>query len=204
MNEKLNHLFPLKLLVSLLPGEVAWEKYAHCFIRMEAPAKTILLKEGEVSKKAYMIEQGCVRAWFNNAGKDVTAQFFFENSTVSSLESFKKNIPSLVTIETLEPCILWYVHKPDFEKIIDEIGNVPALRKGFMDVVFNRTFHYMKHFLSFIKDSPKQRYLNLVNENPQIILRVPQHYIASYLGISSVHLSRIKNAIARENKKRSI
>lgn len=181
-----------------------WDEYAGYFKRIEVPAKTILLREGEVSKKAYLIEQGCIRVWFNNAGKDITVQFFFEKNTVSSLESFKKNIPSLVNIETLEPCVLWYIPKPDIEKIINETGNIPVLRSALMDAVLNRTFHYMEHFLSFIKDSPKQRYLNLVQKTPQIVLRVPQHYIASYLGISSVHLSRIKTAIAKEKKKRTI
>ncbi len=181
-----------------------WIEYVSYFNRIEVPAKTILLHEGEVSKKAYLIEKGCIRVWFNNAGKDMTVQFFFENNTVSSLESFKKNIPSLLTMETLEPCILWYIHKPHVEKIIAEIGNVPALREKFIDAMFNRTFHYMKHFLSFIKDSPKQRYLNLINESPQTVLRVPQHCIASYLGISSVHLSRIKNSLAKEKRKQAI
>jgi len=178
-----------------------WNEYTGFFKRIEVPAKTILLREGEVSKKAYLIEKGCMRVWFNNAGKDMTVQFFFENNTVSSLESFKKNIPGLLTIETLEPCILWYINKPDIESIIDETGDIPALRKKLLDAVLNRTFHYMQHFFSFIKDSPKQRYINLVQQSPQIVLRVPQHYIASYLGISTVHLSRIKSAIAKENKR---
>jgi DNA-directed RNA polymerase specialized sigma subunit len=58
----------------------------------------------------------------------------------------------------------------------------------------------MNHFLSSIRDTPRQRYLNLVKEKPQIVKRVPQHYIASYLGITTVHLSRIKSKIARENR----
>jgi CRP-like cAMP-binding protein len=71
------------------------QKYAPYFKRMEVPAKTILLKEGEISKRAYWIESGCIRVWFNNDGKDVTYQFFFENSTVASIESLRKNIPSV-------------------------------------------------------------------------------------------------------------
>jgi hypothetical protein len=59
----------------------------------------------------------------------------------------------------------------------------------------------MKHFFSFIKDSPAQRYQNLMKEKPEIIRRIPQHYIASYLGVSSVHLSRIKNKLAGKKHK---
>lgn len=174
-----------------------WLDYTSCFKRIQVPAKTMLLNEGEISKKLFLIEKGCVRAWFNYNGNDITFQFFFENSAVSSIESFRKKIPSLVTIETIEPCILWYIYKKDMDRIIAEITEIAELREKFIAAIFERTFDYMKHFFSFIKDTPEQRYLNLIKEKPQIIKRVPQHYIASYLGVSKVHLSRIKNKLAK-------
>jgi CRP-like cAMP-binding protein len=67
-----------------------WDEYVSYYHRIEVPTGTILLKEGEVSKKAFMIEKGCLRVWFNNNGKDITFQFFFENEAVSSAESFRK------------------------------------------------------------------------------------------------------------------
>jgi hypothetical protein len=72
-----------------------WDKYLSCYHRIEVPAKTILLREGDVSKKAYLIEKGCLRAWFNNNGKDITFQFFFEMEGISSDESFRKKVPSM-------------------------------------------------------------------------------------------------------------
>ena len=78
----------LKKLIPQLQG--SWEKYASLYHRLEVPAKTILLHEGDVSKKAWYIEKGCLRVWFNNKGKDVTFQFFFEQEGVSSIESFRK------------------------------------------------------------------------------------------------------------------
>lgn len=167
---------------------------------MEVPAKTVLLKEGEVSKKLFLIEKGCVRVWFNNNGKDVAFQFFFENNTVASIENFRKKFPSPVVIETIEPGVIWWIRKKDVDRIIAEISEIPALRDIFIDVLFERTFDYMKHFFSFIKDTPTQRYLNLIAEKPQIVQRIPQHYIASYLGVSTVHLSRIKNKLAKKIK----
>jgi CRP-like cAMP-binding protein len=177
-----------------------WLDYISCFKRMEVAAKTVLLHEGEVSKKVFLIEKGCLRVWFNNNGKDITFQFFFENSTVASIESFRKKIPSPLTIEAIEPCVVWWIHKKDIDRIVAEINDIPLLREKFIDAVFERTFDYMKHFFSFIKDTPQQRYLSLLKEKPQIVKRVPQHYIASYLGISTVHLSRIKNQLAKAKK----
>jgi DNA-directed RNA polymerase specialized sigma subunit len=55
----------------------------------------------------------------------------------------------------------------------------------------------MNEFVSFIRDTPEQRYQKLLKERPHIVRRVPQHYIASYLGISKVHLSRIKSKLAK-------
>lgn len=56
-----------------------WNEYVNYFNRIEVPAKTVLLKEDQISKKMFLIEKGCIRVWFNHNGKDVTSQFFFEN-----------------------------------------------------------------------------------------------------------------------------
>lgn len=166
---------------------------------MEVPAKTLLLRENEISGSAYYIEKGVVRAWYNNDGKDVTFQFFMENTMFSSLESFRKGQPSMVSLETIENCILWKIDKSDADMVLAEIYENPELRAQFMDSLFERVFDYMKHFFSFIKDTPKQRYISLTKERPEIIRRIPQHYIASYLGITTVHLSRIKSAILKDD-----
>jgi CRP-like cAMP-binding protein len=182
------------------PDDDTWNDYQSRFKRIDVPAKTILLKEGAISKKVFLIEKGCIRAWFNNNGKDITFQFFFENNTVASIESFRKKIPSLITIETIEPSVVWWIYKNDMDEIIEQIKEIPQLRDMFINTIFERTFNYMKHFLSSIKDTPQQRYLNLIKENPQVVKRIPQHYIASYLGITTVHMSRIKNKLAKEKR----
>ena len=175
-----------------------WNEYTSYFKRLEVSAKTILLEEGEISKRLFIIEKGCIRVWFNNNGKDLTTQFFFEHQSVASIESFIKKLPSPVFIETIEPSVLWWIHKSDVDIILEEIKEIPELRDQFIDKIFQRTFDYIKHFVSLIKDSPTERYLNLMKENPQITQRVPQHYIASYLGVSTVHLSRIKSKLLQK------
>ena len=174
-----------------------WNDYTHCFKRIEIPAKTVLLSEGETSKKLFLVEKGCIRVWFNNNGKDISFQFFFENHVVSSVESFRKNVPSPVTVETIEPSVVWWITKKEVDRIFDEIKHIPQLQDLLIDAVFERTYDYMKHFLTSIKDTPEQRYLNLIKEKPEMIRRVPQHYIASYLGVTTVHLSRIKSKLAK-------
>ena len=177
-----------------------WQTYVSYFTRLNVPARTTLLAEGEISTKAYLIEKGAIRVCFNHHGKDITSQFFFENQTVSSIESLKKSIPIRVSVETIEPSILWRIEKRNLERVLEEMNEIREIRNFITDALLERTFHYMDHFLSFIRDTPEERYLKLLQDAPHIIIRVPQHYIASYLGISGVHLSRIKSKIAKKKQ----
>lgn len=174
-----------------------WVEYKEHFTRIEVPAKTDLLKEGETPQKMFFIENGSIRVWHNHHGRDITCQFFFENSMVSSIESFKKDIVSPITIQTIEACIIWWIDKREMKKIIEEIKENPVLRDMLIDALFERTFDYIRHFTTFILETPEQRYLQVLRDRPELVQRVPQHYIASYLGITSVHLSRIKNKLAK-------
>src|SRR5690554_514322 len=91
------------------------EKLGTYLKKMEIPARTLLLKEGQVSQAMYFIEKGCLRTWVNNDGKEITTQFFFEGESVSSFESFRANKPSLYSIESLESCVLHVLSKRDFD-----------------------------------------------------------------------------------------
>lgn len=160
------------------------------FIQKDVPAKTILLEEGQISRTMYFVENGCLRTWVNNDGKEITTQFFFEGDSVSSIESFRTNKPSLYSIESLEACVLQTISQQDFQTALEEL---PELKQKMEEHLFNRLFQAQQLFYSFLKNSPQQRYEELVERYPHIIRRVPQHYIASYLGITSVSLSRIRN-----------
>ncbi len=174
-----------------------WDKYLPFQKRMEVPAKTILLEEGKVSGNYIFVEQGCLRTAFNNNGSDKTVQFFFENEGLSSLESFMKNTPSLFTIETIEPSVVYLLPKAHVNNLIAELSQEPGFLQMMLSILAERQFHYMREAITFIRDTPEQRYQNLLNQRPHIVQRVPQHYIASYLGVSTVHLSRIKSKLAK-------
>jgi CRP-like cAMP-binding protein len=164
--------------------------FGKLFSEKDIPAKTTLLSEGEISKYLYFIKKGCLRMWFNNDGKDVTFQFFFENQAVSSIESFMNRVPSLFNIESIEPSKVIRISKSNFDLLLD---SRPDIKDGFHKITIQRMENYAKLFLSRIKDNPKKRYEELLNSHPEIVKRVPQHYIASYLGITPISLSRIKN-----------
>jgi CRP-like cAMP-binding protein len=125
-------------------------------------------------------------------GRNTSAIIIVWKMSVSSAESFKKRVPSIFTLEAIEPSVLHWIGKEKMDKIMREILQVPKLRDQMMDVLFERQWHYAHHFLSFIKYTPRERYQQLVRERPDLIRRVPQQYIASYLGITPVSLSRIR------------
>lgn len=169
---------------------IEWTKYLHLFKRQEVAPRTVLLKEGEVAKNLYYIEKGSLRLCFNKDGKDITFQFFFEGEVVSSIESFRTNQPGLYTVESIERSTLYAISKHDF---FSKIQNIPEISEALERYTFQRLICYQKLFLSRIKDKPEERYRELTEKYPEIIKRIPQHYIASYLGITSVSLSRIRN-----------
>ena len=167
-----------------------WESFKHLFSQQEVPGRTILLAEGKIARTMFFIEKGCLRTWINSDGKEITTQFFFEGDSVASIESFRTSQPSLYNIESIEPCILQTISHQDFQNALE---NSPELKKKLEERLFRRLFQSQQIFYSFLKNNPQKRYEELIERHPHIVQRVPQHYIASYLGITSVSLSRIRN-----------
>lgn len=179
-----------QLLNTLKEDNTSWKRFQEIFVETEVPPKTILLREGEIAGKIYFIKMGCLREWFNKDGKDVTFQFFFENQPVASIDSFMNQKPSLFTIESIEPSQILSISKSDFDELL---SRYPRFKEEYENLIFSRLRNYSQLFLSRIKDSPQERYEDLLKNHPEIIQRIPQHYIASYLGITPISLSRIRN-----------
>ncbi|HEX2935231.1 MAG TPA: Crp/Fnr family transcriptional regulator [Bacteroidales bacterium] len=178
------------LIEYLKKDEVKWDKFRSFFEKNEVPARTQILTAGDVSMHLHFVRKGCLRMWFNKDGKDITFQFFFEGQAVASLDSFLTQQPSLFTLESIEPTTYISISKKNMDALYKEF---PQLKEGFQEILFQRFRNYAQLFLSRIKDSPQERYRDLLTNHPEIIKRVPQHYIASYLGITPISLSRIRN-----------
>lgn len=172
--------------------ESLFNKYPDFWYEKKIASKNIILKEGEISKRLYFINKGCIRLWSNNNGNEITTQFFFENDLVCSIESFLKNKPSMFYLETIEDCNLLVIKKSNWKIILDEN---PEYKEMSFHFATERIFNYFDHFLSYIQDKPEERYLKLLKNKPHILQRVPLQYIATYLGITTVSLSRIRGRI---------
>jgi CRP-like cAMP-binding protein len=169
-----------------------WDKYRHLFQMKHIPARTVLLREGDIPRKMFFVRQGCLRASLNKKGKDVTFQFFFENDMVASIESFRTNQPSPISIISVEASTVIILSKSGFEVLLKDF---PEIKDIMFEIVFRRFADYSRQFISYIINTPVERYLSLLKQNPKIIERIPQRYVASYLGITPVSLSRIRKRI---------
>jgi CRP-like cAMP-binding protein len=166
------------------------ERIKNSYIREEVSARTLLVREGTSPKRMFFIDQGVGRCFFNNDGVEVTFQFLFEGSFASAYETIISGEPSWFSIETLEPSVVYSIPMERFKAAQE---NSALARSAYVSYVEQRLITLQKLFVAHIKDSPEQRYRELLANRPEIIRRIPQHYIASFLGITSVSLSRIRN-----------
>ncbi|MCU0849444.1 MAG: Crp/Fnr family transcriptional regulator [Spirochaetes bacterium] len=172
-----------------------WDRAAEFFTFRKFPAKKILLRGGETADNLYAVLNGSIRAYLiKEDGREITMQFFFEGQMVASMESFFSRSPGRAWLETMEETEAAVISRENLDKIM---SLVDPTREGMLLFMKSRLIYYMNLHNSFILDPPEKRYIRLAEENPGIIERVPQHYIASYLGITPVSLSRIRARIKK-------
>ncbi len=155
---------------------------------------TILLKEGQKSKESYFVLKGCIRTYYEIDAEEKTTAFYTEMEALTPPCVISK-MPSDYYVSCTEDCILLISNSdmeaevnakfPKFESLCKKLSE-ELLAKERMD------------FDEFKTSSPEQRYLNLLEKRPDLIQRVPQHQLASYLGIQPQSLSRLRARISEK------
>ena len=159
-------------------------------------AKTVLVSNGQIADELYFIQKGLLRLYYTtDEGTDITGFIFFENMFAGSLESFLVQQPSQQTLETLEPTVLLVLSKKSLEELYQRIPVSHIIMRKVMEERFVSAQHILS---SHILYNAEQRYLQFAHRYPNLLQRVPQHLIASFLGITPVSLSRIRNRISKQ------
>ena len=151
-----------------------------------------LLKAGDVCRYIFFIETGLVRYYINNDGVEQTNYFNKENEFVCDYISFLPQTPSYVNIQALEDTTIWVISYVGMQQFYNEVKAGERFGRLAIEQVF---VSVISQIGSLYTDSPETRYAKFLSEYADIAQRIPQYYIASYVGIKPQSLSRIRKRI---------
>ncbi len=139
--------------------------------------------------------EGNLRHYYTRDGEEKTTYFFFENHLVCAYVSCLTGAPSLLTIEALSPCRLLRFRYADLQRLYDTSPAWGTFGRKLAEYI---VIGLEERMTGLLIQSPEERYKALLESGKdKILARIPQHYIANYLGITPVSLSRIRNRVAR-------
>jgi CRP-like cAMP-binding protein len=161
------------------------------------PKKTMLLQAGNVCNfEAYVI-RGCIREYYiDSNGTELTLQFAVEDWWVSDITSFEDQKVSNMYIETLEDCELLMLSRESKEQLLTE---VPKLERMFRLMIQRHLSVVQSRLFKTVALTGMEKYLEFIKRYPSIPQRVPQHYIASFLGMSPEFLSKLRTRYLKNN-----
>lgn len=159
---------------------------------VEFPKDSIIIKAGKVEKTIYFIKKGIVRAFVPQENQDLTFWFGKEGAVVLPMKSYVDNNQNYENIQLLEDCILYQLKIDDLRQLFESDINIANWGRKLAEKELVKTEEL---FISRQFKTASQRYEELLTKQTEIIQRVQLGYIASYLGITQVSLSRIRSEI---------
>jgi CRP-like cAMP-binding protein len=178
------------------------EQFEFCktlFIPKKLRKRQYLLQEGDVCRYTAFVEKGMLRTFtVDEKGNEPILQFSFEGWWIADLYSFLTEEPSIYNIEALENCELLLITKPSWDELLEKI---PAFERYFRILIQNNLIATQKRLMSSLNETAEEKYKKLIESFPGCLNRVPQHMIASYLGITPETLSRIRGQLASVKSK---
>jgi CRP-like cAMP-binding protein len=158
----------------------------------EVKKDTILVHQGKVCRLCYFVLKGCLRQYTLEDGIEKTIAFYTEDQAINFFTSKTRQTPSRSSLVTLEDALILAGNPEEERAMYAKYPKLERIAQAMVEQDFGKT---QDAFAGFITSSPEQRYLNLLNERPDLIQRVPQRLLASYLGMTPESLSRIRKRI---------
>lgn len=160
------------------------------FIPKSLDRGELLLREGELAKYGSFVCKGCLRSYVvDSKGKEHVVQFAPENWWLSDIDSMMNKKPSLYFMDAVEPTDALLIDLPSFQKLLEQL---PGLAASFQKGREKHTDAKDKRIVASLTSDAEERYRQFLQTYPSIVQRVPQHMIASYLGLSPETLSRVR------------
>ena len=168
-----------------------WSSYSQHFRVKQFKKKANIINEGDICRDVYFVEKGLLRIFYlDNNAEEKTFHFAMENTFATDYESLLKHTASNYSIQCLEDTKVILMSLDMLQEGYKTLESGEKLGRLLAEEYF---FLFSDKIKSIYTKTPLERYNALNKKFPNILQRVPQHYIASYLNISSVHLSRLKN-----------
>lgn len=165
------------------------------FKKVEFKKNDYLISEHKIADYYYFLESGFARSYaIDYQGNDITTKFFSKHDIIIDWHSYFLKTPCKEYIQALSPCVAWKIHFDHFMKLF----KIEAFREVGRTRLVNNYFALKSHTVSMITDQAKDRYLNLMETQPDVIYNVPLKHIATYLGITDTSLSRIRKEISKD------
>ena len=166
-------------------------------VPMKFGKNEMVLREGETCTNIYWVVKGLVRQFYYKNGKELTEYMATENSIVMCIESLFLEQPTHLQIKTIEPTVLIAIPKVELEAVAMKSVNIQILYRKILEesLILSQVHADMLRF-----ESAQDRYQKLIKRQPQLVLRAPLVYIASYLQMTPETLSRVRTAALMENK----
>lgn len=152
-----------------------------------------LMKEGQIQRGCFFVIQGCVREYYLIDGEERTTAFYTDMQTVTSVASSKPKSPVKFYLECLEDTVATFLSIEAEMEMYRQFPWAESLcRLGAEEIVSE----YQNTLANYMLSTPEERYLNLMEDRPELLNRVPQYQLASYLGVKPESLSRIRKRIS--------
>lgn len=152
-----------------------------------------ILSEGEIANEYYILEKGVARSFvYDFDGNDVTTNFFVDNEIVIEVLSIFQRIPTQENIVCVTDCECWVMDYDTFQELFHKLANLSEWGRAWMS---QELFNYKQRSVEMFRLSATKRYLNLIQQKPQVIREAPLKQIASYLGVTDTSLSRIRKEL---------
>lgn len=158
------------------------------------PKGTYLLKEGQIAKNAYHVIEGCIREYQLIDGLEKTTAFFTEQQSAANFTSLANQTPSKHNFVCTENTKLAVLNAEKEQELYRQFPRFETFCRTGMEKMLGEKHN---HLAEMIVLKPEERYLKLQKERPDLINRVPQYQIASYLGIQAETLSRIRRRMVK-------
>ncbi|KYP15984.1 Crp/Fnr family transcriptional regulator [Flavihumibacter sp. CACIAM 22H1] len=162
------------------------------FTFRQVPKKFNLIKKGKIARELFFINKGLLRLYYTKDTDDITAFIFREHLFASCYESFLRQAPGNQSLDTLEDAELLVISYDDLQTLYKK---VPKMETVARKIAEQRFINAQLIFSSYILDSPEERWQKFEATQSDLLLRVPHHMIASFLGITPVSLSRIRKRL---------